>query len=118
MKITDPKMMERMNKALTLGGALFSLDDILEYLRDGRMQGHVEGDTWAITQIHDWPRKKSVNILYVVGNIKDSIKLEKKITGWAKDIGADTLTAIGREGWWEHRLPGWKKVGTLYSKEL
>lgn len=118
MNITDTKMMAKMNKALSFGGDLFSLDDIKEYLKDGRMQGHVENDTWAITQVHEWPRKRSVNILYVIGNIEDSVKLEEKIVEWAKSIEADTLTAVGRDGWWEHILPGWKKIGTLYSKEL
>jgi hypothetical protein len=118
MKVTDPKMLEKMKKALTSSGDLFTLGDIAEHLKDGRMQGHVEGNTWAITQIHRWPNKISVNILYVVGNIEESVQLEQKISKWAKDMGADFITAIGRDGWWEHRLPGWDKVGILYSKEL
>jgi len=118
MIITDPKMAKLMDKALAAGNNLFSLDDIQECLRDGRMQGHVEGDTWAITQIHDWPNRKSVNILYVVGSIEESINLQAKIEKWAKEIGANLLTAVGREGWWERRTPGWKKMGILYSKDI
>jgi hypothetical protein len=118
MIINDPKMARKLDKALAMGGNLFNLDDIREHLKNGKMQGHVEGDTWAITQVHEWPQKKSVNILYVIGHIEESLKLEEKITKWAKEIGADAITAVGRDGWWEHRLPGWKKVGTLYSKEL
>jgi hypothetical protein len=118
MIIPDPKMVAKMNKAIALGGNLFSIEDIFEYLKDGRMQSHAEGDTWVITQIHDWPRKRSVNLLYTVGNIKEASKLEEKITIWAKSIGADTITAIGGDGWWKYRLPNWKKVGTLYSKDI
>lgn len=118
MRITDPNMARKMDRALASGGNLFNLDDIEECLEDGRMQSHVEDDTWAITEVCQWPRKKSVNILYVVGSIEGSLKLEEKITAWAKEIGADFVTAVGREGWWEHRLPGWKKFGTLYSKEM
>jgi hypothetical protein len=118
MKITDPVMQKKMNKALKINGDVFNLDDIRESLRIGKMQGHVEGDTWAITQVHEWPRKKSVNILYVIGSLENSIQLESKITEWAKGIGANFITAIGRDGWWKHRTSGWKKLGVLYSKEL
>ena len=118
MIISDPKMARKMSKALKIGGNLFDLDDIQEHLKNGRMQGHTVGDTWAITQVHEWPHKKTVNILYVVGYIEESLELESKITAWAKEIGADRVTAVGRDGWWEHRLPGWKKVGVMYSKEL
>jgi|SRR4249920_2798073 hypothetical protein len=118
MIISDEKMAKLMSKALKLGGDLYTLDDIDKQLLTGDMQGHVEGNTWAITQVHDWPHRKSVNILYVVGNLDDSIKLETRIENWAKGIGASLLTGIGREGWWEYRLPGWKKVGTLYSKDI
>jgi hypothetical protein len=118
MIITDPRMAELMDKALAYGNHLFNLDDIQRELKSGKMQGHVEGDTWAITQVHEWPRRKSVNILYVVGNLDDSFKLEANIEEWAKSIGADLLTATGRDGWWKCRTPGWKKVGILYSKEI
>jgi len=45
MKISDPEMAAKMDKALRVGGDTFSFSDIQEYLKDGRMQGHVEGDT-------------------------------------------------------------------------
>jgi valyl-tRNA synthetase len=54
----------------------------------------------------------------VIGNLDDSFKLEMKIEKWAKEIGADLVTAVGREGWWDHRLPGWKKQGAIYSKDI
>lgn len=118
MKITDPAMQRKMGKALKVNGDVFDLDDIREALKVGKMQGHVEGDTWAITQVHEWPRKKSVNILYVIGSLDDSVKLESKITEWAKEIGANFITAIGRDGWWKFKTPGWKKMGILYSKDI
>jgi len=116
--ITDPEMKKKMDRALSISGNLFTLDDIKEHLSDGRMQGHVEGDTWALTQIHDWPQRRTVNIMYVVGSVENSITLEAKIEEWAKKVGANLITAVGRDGWWERRTPGWKKVGVMYSKEI
>jgi len=118
MIITDQAMLMKMERALRSGNDLYDLDDIQEKLIVGDMQSHVEGNTWAVTEVHDWPRRRSVNILFVVGYLGDSLRLEKKIIDWAKDIGADLITAIGRDGWWEYRTPGWKKMGTLYSKDI
>jgi hypothetical protein len=118
MIITDAAMMRKMQRALKETGDLFTLQDISAMLKKGTAQGHVVGDTWAITQVHEFPLKKSVNILVVVGNMEDSLAMEAKIDTWAKGIGADVITAIGRDGWWDFRTPGWKKAGTMYAKEL
>lgn len=118
MIITDKEMRKKMERALSIGGNLYSLDDIEKDLKDGKLQGHVEGDTWVLTQVHDWPQRRVVNILYVVGSMDNAVALEAKIEQWAEDVGASMLTAVGRDGWWDCRTPGWEKVGTLYSKEL
>lgn len=118
MNIVDPVMYKKMERALRLNNYMYDLGDIQDGLDNGDMQGHVEGDTWAITQVHNWPRQKTVNILFVVGNIEDVVKLEVKIEKWAKEIGASLLTGIGRDGWWERRTPGWRKVGTLFAKDI
>lgn len=107
-----------MERALAVSGNLFNMDDINDHLKVGKIQGHVEGDTWAITQVHDWPRRRAVNILYVVGAMGDAGALEEKVEKWAESVGADIITAVGRDGWWNYRTPGWKKVGTLYLKEI
>jgi hypothetical protein len=118
MNIIDPVMLRKMARALKLGDNLYTLDDIEAQLATGNMQGHVEGDTWAITQVHDYPNRKAVNILFVVGTLENSLKLEAKVESWSKDIGADLLMAIGRGGWWQFRTPGWRMIGTLYSKDI
>lgn len=111
-------MLKRMQRALKLGGDIYTLDDIGEEMHKGNMQGHVENGTWAVTRIHDWPQKRTVDIVFVVGNLEDSLELEGKVCNWAKDIGADMVTATGREGWWKYHTPGWNKMGVLYAKEL
>ena len=116
--IISDRMLVKVARALTLGNNVYDLLDIERALQSGDMQSHVYKDTMAITQIYLWPRRKAVNILFVIGNLEDSLVLEDRITKWAKSIDADLITAIGREGWWDHRLPGWKKQGALYSKDI
>jgi hypothetical protein len=116
--ITDPLMVKRMAKALDMAGNVYTLTDIMGQIEKGTLQSHVENDTWAVTQVQNFPRKKVVDILYVVGYLDDSLRMEKKLEHWAGELGADMLTAAGREGWWNFRTPGWKQTGTMYAKEL
>ena len=119
MRITDPAMLKKMERVLKMNNNVFNLEDIREELQSGRMQSHSVGDTWAITQVHQWPRRKSVNVLFVVGSLGDSYQMEKRIEEWAvREAGADLITAVGRDGWWNKRTPDWKKMGTIYSKDI
>jgi hypothetical protein len=122
MKITDPIMAAKMEKALKCAGNLFDLNDIKNALQTGHMQGHVVGESWAITQIHDWPQRRSVNILFVIGNKEDLPELHAQVEEWAKNVGADMMTAYGREGWEEYlgsdTGKGWRKSNIVYSKDL
>jgi hypothetical protein len=56
--------------------------------------------------------------MYLVGSLGGALKLEYKVEQWAKSVGADLITAVGRDGWEKHRTLGWKKVGNLYSKDI
>lgn len=118
MNIIDPEMKHKFDRALAQGQNLYDLDDIGNALTTGHMQSHVIGNTMAITRVHDWPQKRSVEILYVVGDLTESLAMDKYLEEWARSIGANLVTAVGRDGWWEHRTPGWKKIGTLYAKDI
>ena len=114
----NKEMVEKLAEALKLAHDVYTLEDIIELIEKGTLQGHVEGDTWVVTQVHTFPRKRIVEILYVVGDLNDSIRMEKKIEQWARELNADLIIATGREGWWDFRTPGWKKTGVTYAKDL
>jgi hypothetical protein len=118
MKITDPEMGEKLARALKAGNDLYSLSDIHDALVHGSMQGHVIGDTWVLTRVHDWPKRRSVDIMFVVGHLEEALQSEGDLVKWSKGLGASLMTATGRDGWWEHRTPGWKKSGVLYTKDI
>lgn len=111
-------MRKKMERALKHANDCYDLDDIENALMQGKMQGHVIGNTWALTQVHDFPQKRSIEITFVVGDLLESIEMEKYLTDWARAMGANMITAVGRDGWWERRTEGWRKVGTLYAKDI
>lgn len=120
MKIKDPEKVKMLNRALAAGGNLHTLEDIEAALQSGDMQSHSEGDTWVITEIADFPQRRLVNVLYVIGNLEGAFATEEVVEKWARKIGADAITALGRTGWERHQrqAPGWKIVGTFFTKEL
>lgn len=116
--ISDPAMVEKMARALKVANGVYSLDDIIHQMELGNLQGHVEGNTWAVTSVQQFPRKKVVDILYVVGSLNDALIMEKKLERWSRELEADLMTATGRDGWWNFRSLGWKRNGVVYAKEL
>src|SRR5262249_47130394 len=108
--ITDAAMLRKMQRALKQGGDLYELNDIINMMQSGHMQGHVVDDTWAVTKVCDWPKRRTVDIVIVVGDMEDTTAMENRIQNWAIGLGATRLTAIGRDGWWKVRTPGWTKA--------
>ena len=53
-----PLYHRKLQRALDIQGGLFALPDILERISDGRMQSWVHNNSWAITQISIYPRRR------------------------------------------------------------
>jgi len=117
MKI-DVAMMDKVGRALEQAGGIYTLDDIDLALSTGNMQSHTADGTWVITQVHDFPQKRAVDVLYVIGDLRGAYAVDKVVEKWAIGIGAELMTAIGRDGWAKRLGPGWMKAGTFYCKDL
>lgn len=119
MNITDPVMKARFERMLRQTGNLYTLEDIIERIEDGRMQSFVQGDTWVVTQVNEFPRRKALDIVFVVGFMADAIQALPQIYEFAEEIDATMVMAsVGRDGWWSYAQPGWKKLGSVYAREL
>lgn len=111
----------KLARVLDAMGGLYLLDDILTRIHDGRMQSHVVGNSWAVTEIGDFPRARKLNILAVVGDLPDIEMLEAKVLSYADDVNAGLISAYGRRGWLPHaKALGWrlKTKSYLYHKDL
>ena len=116
-----PLYHRKLQKALDRQGGLFALPDILERIATGTMQSWVHNNSWAVTQISVYPRRRLLEIVAVVGDLGDCRILNEKIVKFANDTGVDLVASYGRRGWVRlgSRL-GWKVKTTsyLYHKEL
>jgi len=117
--IKDPIMLKKMERALKQGGNLYTLDDIGIALHNGDMQSHTADGTWVITTVSKFPYKKSVDVLFVVGDLEGAFVVDRQLEGWARDVvKADFMTAAGRDGWEKRLGRGWKKTANIYTKDI
>lgn len=113
----------KMERVLDRIGGLYTLNDILTAIGEGKMQTFVENNSWAITQVQDFPRARQLQLVAVVGDLKDVDALHAKLLAYADEVNAGLLSTHGRMGWLREgsyaRL-GWrlKAKSHLYQREL
>lgn len=106
-------------------GGLYLYEDIVEAVKNGTMQGHVVGDSWAVTQVTDTPRKRVLNIIFVAGRLKDMVELDAEVERWARENHVDIMMGTPRREWenlirkpGKFRDTGWEHKTSLFMKEL
>lgn len=85
------------------------------------MQSFVEGNSWAITRICDYPRAKVLEIFAVVGDIDDLRILHDRVMTFAAEIGAGVIQSYGRKGWMhDAEKRGWhvKSRSFVYQRNM
>lgn len=112
-------LVQSVDRILEMAGGFYTFEDIVQSVRDGKMQSFTCNDSWAVVQTIDYPRKRVVDIVFVVGHLEDMDTLESEVIGWARDIGAVMLTTGARNGWQDRaKIRGWRTVSKIYMKDL
>lgn len=115
----DSKFQRRLERALEIAGNTHTIADIQAALDRREMQAWVRGDSFAITSIHQTPRKRILNVFLAVGKLGDILFLEPQIEAFARSEGCDFIEAIARPGWRRSAaVRGWKSKQEIYRKEL
>ena len=108
-------------RALERMGAVYTVSDILAAIAEGRMQSFTDGDSWAITQVVDYPRARMLDVLVALGDLEACRRLHDRILQYARDNDISLVQAYGRRGWLKDAVAhGWKVRATsyLYQREL
>jgi len=118
-RIGSSELQRRLERALAIAGNTHTLADIKDALDRREMQAWVKGDSFAITSVHQAPRKKILNVFLAVGELEDVLSLEPQIEDFARSEGCDFIEAIARPGWRRSAARrGWKSKQEIYRKEL
>ena len=112
---------QKLAKALAVAGDAYTLDDILHEIEEGRMQSFAEGESWVVTQIIDFPRKRYLEIVFAIGNLDELKGIYPRLEQFARDNLCDGMRAFGRQGWmrqFEIDRAGWVETTRTYIKEF
>jgi len=102
-------------------GGLYLTSDLLTEISANRMQSFAVNNSWAITQVNQFPRAKRLHIVAAVGDMGDMPALHDKILTYADSENAGLVSAFGRRGWMPiARELGWrlKAKSYLYQKDI
>lgn len=117
--MTTVALCKALERAVKMQGDLFNFDDLMALIESGEMQSFADNDTWAITSITEYPRRKVLDLLLVVGKLKPALELENRIIEFARSNGVTMMRASGRVGWLPFALErNWKVVATTYHKDI
>jgi len=107
--VSAPVYHRKLERVLDRMGGLYTLNDILTAIAEGKMQSFVEGNSWAITQVNQYPRARTLQLVALVGHLEDVDALHAKILAYADDVNAGLLSTYGRLGWL--REGSWRRLG-------
>jgi hypothetical protein len=112
---------EKMERVLDRMGGIYLVDDLLTRITDGRMQSFAEGNSWAITQVIQFPRARQLQIVAAVGDLAELDAMHDRVLDYARANNIGLISTYGRRGWMARALArGWKikAKNILYHKEL
>ena len=102
-------------------GAVYRVSDILAAIAEGRMQSFADEDSWAVTQVIEYPRARVLDILAAVGDLEACRRLHDRVLQYARDNDISLVQAYGRRGWIGDAVSrGWrvKTTSYLYQRDL
>ena len=66
-------------------GGFYTLNDILTSIAEGKTQSFMEGDSWVVTKIVNFPRARLLEIMVALGNIDECRALHDRILDFARE---------------------------------
>lgn len=99
-------------------GGLYDIYDIVYAIQDGHMQSFAYGDSWAVTQICEFPKKKVLDVVFMIGSLNELKELEPKLIEFARENYINYMMANGRRGFIKEAFPGWKMKSATFVRDL
>lgn len=112
-------LQDKVEAALLEGGETHTFDDILAGIRSNRYQWWPGLNSFVVTEIMDYPRKRVCHVFLAGGELEEIRAIRTWVEEWAKSIGCSAATIYGRAGW-ERELKGegWRRTAVCLEKAL
>lgn len=110
---------ERLQKALDLGGNTHTVQDVVDGIKSGAMQCIWNDRAIVVTEVITYPRSKALNVFLAAGWLEDVMALQPKVEAFGREQGCSTMHMRGRKGW-RRVLPqyGWSEEAVAFKRNL
>jgi len=96
-----------------------TFDDVAALVLTGRLTMWEEGSSFVMTEIVEYPRKRTMHVFLAGGNREDLHSIHPRMIAYARSEGCSDVTLSGRAGWLrvlEHI--GWEEVYRVLKLDL
>ena len=111
-----------VEKALDYSGGTHTFEDVCQMVSEGRLQYWPGPNSVVITEIIEYPRKRTLHFFIAAGNIAELEVMYPPIEQWGREQGCNSASLTGRKGWERSfltRREGWNDPKlVVMTKEL
>ncbi len=105
--------------ALEYSGGTHNFDDIVDGIKEGRMQLWPSARGCIVTEIVIYPRKKYLNIFLAGGELDQILDMHDSVRAWMIEQKCDAAMMSGRLGWKKPlEKQGWSFLQAHFVKEV
>lgn len=99
---------------------VYTMDSVEKGIAAGRLQFWAGKQCAVVTEIIQYPDRKTLNYFLVGGDLKELVDdMEPRVTHWAKHMGCTLVTGIGRRGFERaFEKSGYKFAYVVIAKEI
>jgi hypothetical protein len=122
--MSDLEHLERLRQhveaALEYSGGTHHFDDVVEMVKDSRLQVWPATESIVLTEIIVYPRLKNLHYFLAGGDLDELSRMRPMIESWGKSVGCTRVTLAGRRGWSKTFLQdeGYRPQWSVLAKEL
>ena len=108
-----------LQDALDLAGGTHTMEDIVAGIQLGHFHFWPGRQSAAITEVHQFPRARFLNIFLAGGELHELLEMEPFFASWGAHLGCYRVTLTGRPGW-ERALKskGWQRVAVVLFRPI
>lgn len=107
--------------ALQYSGGTHTYEDVAAQISEGRLQFWPGVNSAVVTEIVEYPRKRTLHFFLAGGNLPELRAMYPGILEWGKANGCTAATLAGRKGWVRSFLvkdEGWNESLVVMMKDL
>jgi len=114
------RLRHHVEAALEYSGGTHHFDDVVEMVRDSRLQVWPATESIVLTEIIVYPRLKNLHYFLAGGDLDELSRMRPMIESWGKSVGCTRVTLAGRRGWSKTFLQdeGYRPQWSVLAKEL